>query len=74
MADKNDRNGENVQGAYYVDNSCIGCGLCVETAPGVFKMGKDDTAFVFRQPAGGDTDAVRAAIDSCPVEAIGSDG
>ncbi|MFJ6697539.1 ferredoxin [Streptomyces sp. NPDC091272] len=48
---------------------CIGSGMCVNTAPGAFRL---DTA---RQshPTGPDRDAnedVLAAAESCPVEAI----
>lgn len=75
MADRTDKVAGNAPGDYYVDKSCIGCSLCVETEPAVFKMGKDDLAFVYKQPEGKEEkEAAEAALESCPVEAIGRDG
>ena len=75
MADKNNKVSGNVPGRYYVDTNCIGCNLCVETEPGVFKMNKEDQAYVYKQPSGQEEEeASKAALDSCPVEAIGEDG
>lgn len=73
MADKSDKVAGNVDGAWYVDNNCISCGLCVSEAPGVFKMNDEDKAYVFAQ-APADDSAAEAAMEGCPVEAIGNDG
>jgi ferredoxin len=76
MADRNDRAPENVAGRFYVDVTCIDCDLCRETAPRNFK--RDDSehrSFVFHQPLDATEEAAcLAALEECPVEAIGSDG
>jgi ferredoxin len=76
MADKDNKNEKNIGGAFYVDTTCIGCGMCHEIAPEFFIMNGDaGLAYVSVQPA--DDDSVtkcREALDSCPVEAIGDDG
>ncbi len=74
MADKNDRTANSVPGAYYVDETCIGCELCVNTAPEVFAMNGDAKAYVKKQPAPEDLEDTRISMESCPVEAIGDDG
>jgi ferredoxin len=51
MADKNNRVKGYVEGKYYVDSTCIGCGMCEGTlsAPENFKMKDDcDLAIVFK--------------------------
>ena len=49
---------------------CTACGLCVDDVPEVFKMG-DDTAEVISGDVSGDQEeAVKAAVEDCPVEAI----
>ncbi|NQV04553.1 MAG: ferredoxin [Candidatus Omnitrophica bacterium] len=49
---------------------CVGCGLCVDTSPEIFKM-KDDKAIlkVDTVPAGIE-DSCKQSKDECPVEAI----
>ncbi|WP_292470894.1 ferredoxin [Methanolobus sp.] len=76
MAMKENKLDENVDGDYYVDDDCIGCGLCVSSAPDNFKMRDDDnTAYVFKQPENeNEKHACESALDECPVEAIGNDG
>ena len=76
MADKEDRNEENVGGKFYVDSQCIDCDLCRETAPANFKRDDDGGhSYVFKQP---ETDEeiklCEEALTGCPVEAIGRDG
>ncbi|MFZ2635694.1 MAG: ferredoxin [Rectinemataceae bacterium] len=75
MADKNAKNPGQASGAWYVDNSCIGCSLCAGTAPTLFSMSDDGSvALVTKQPSGGGELALAAqALSDCPVEAIGSD-
>ncbi len=73
MADKNDKIAENVPGVWYVDDSCISCGLCLGEAPDVFKFNDDEKAYVFQQADADDAAAV-AAMESCPADAIGNDG
>lgn len=76
MADRDNKNSENKTGQFYVDDQCIDCDLCRETAPANFTRDDDGGhSFVFKQP---ETDEERAqceeAMAGCPVEAIGSDG
>ena len=52
MADVANKYPENVPGKYYVDNQCIDCDLCRETAPDNFKRNDDGGySFVYKQPA-----------------------
>jgi len=52
MADAANKYPENVPGKYYVDNQCIDCDLCRETAPNNFKRNDDGGySVVFKQPA-----------------------
>ena len=76
MADIANRYPENVGGAYYVDNQCIDCDLCRETAPNCFKRNDDGGySFVFNQPTTPEElKLAKEAMEGCPVEAIGSNG
>jgi ferredoxin len=76
MADREDKNSENVAGKFYVDSQCIDCDLCRETAPNNFKRSDDEGySYVFKQPANDEEIAqCREAMEGCPVEAIGDDG
>ena len=74
MADKTNKIPENVAGSYYVDETCISCGLCVSTAPENFALNGSDKAYVKKQPSAAELDAAKTALDSCPVSAIGNDG
>lgn len=75
MADKNSKVKGNVSGVFFVDDSCIGCGMCAETAPDNFRMNDDgDLAIVFKQPENGDErKACDEAKGACPAYAIGDD-
>lgn len=75
MADHAKRLPTNVPGNWYVDDNCIDCDLCRETAPTVFRRDDDNgNSFVFHQP---DTEEelglAEEARSGCPVEAIGND-
>ena len=76
MADREDKNPENVAGKFYVDSQCIDCDLCRETAPTIFaRHDESGFSFVQRQPETPEEVALaREAIEGCPVEAIGEDG
>jgi len=76
MADLQNRVPENVAGKYYVDTQCIDCDVCRVTAPGNFEREEaKGYSYVSRQPATPEEEAqCQEAMDSCPVEAIGSDG
>jgi ferredoxin len=76
MADRNQKTPENVAGKFYVDSSCIDCGLCPETAPEFFKR-HDEGGYtiVHRQPVNaGELALASKALDGCPTESIGDDG
>lgn len=49
-------------------DSCIGCGLCVSSAPDVFAFTDDGKSEVIAQPT--DEAAAEEVIASCPVAAI----
>jgi ferredoxin len=76
MADREDKNRENVTGKFYVDSQCIDCDLCRETAPRNFVRQDDGGySYVLRQPRDAAEEAAcLAALEECPVEAIGMDG
>ncbi|MDB6080416.1 MAG: fd1 [Akkermansiaceae bacterium] len=76
MASRAEKNPRSVAGRYYVDQSCIDCDLCRETAPGVFaRCDESGASYVSRQPADAEEETrCREAMEGCPVEAIGDDG
>jgi ferredoxin len=76
MADSANKYPENVPGKFYVDDQCIDCDLCRETAPANFKRNDDGGhSYVYKQPETSDEEGLcKEAMEGCPVEAIGSDG
>jgi len=76
MADITEKWPENVPGPFYVDEQCIDCDLCRETAPDFFKRNDDGGySYVFKQPTKDeDIELCREALEGCPVNAIGEDG
>jgi len=52
-----------------VESTCIISGYCRRTAPEVFVPGSDRRTVVTGNPVA-DSDDVREAMESCPVEAI----
>jgi ferredoxin len=76
MAALKERVPQNVSGKFYVDSSCIYCGLCDQTAPTVFReCNEQGWAFVFKQPK--TPEELRKcleAVGGCPTQSIGSDG
>ena len=76
MADAANKYPENITGKYYVDNQCIDCDLCRETAPDNFKRNDDGGySFVYKQPESAEEEArCKEAKEGCPVEAIGDNG
>ena len=76
MADRNLRSAENVPGKFYVDNTCIDCGLCPDTAPQFFRR-HDEGGYtiVHHQPQTPEEIALaEKALSGCPTESIGNDG
>lgn len=54
----------------YVDQDvCIGCELCVNMVPEVFRMTENAVAEVY-DPEGAAADRIQEAMDSCPVSCI----
>jgi ferredoxin len=76
MADAANKYPENVPGKYYVDNQCIDCDLCRETAPDNFKRNEDGGySYLSNQPESPEQEArCKEAKEGCPVEAIGDNG
>ena len=76
MADIANKYPENAPGKYYVDNQCIDCDLCRETAPNNFKRNEDGGySFLAKQPETPDEEGqCKEAKEGCPVEAIGDNG
>ena len=76
MADVANRYPENITGKYYVDNQCIDCDLCRETAPSNFGRNDDGGySYVYKQPTTPEEEKLcKEAMEGCPVEAIGDNG
>jgi ferredoxin len=73
MADIANKYAENKPGKYYVDNQCIDCDLCRETAPNNFTRSEEGGfSFVSKQPTSPEEEAqCQEAKGGCPVDAIG---
>ncbi|MBI1853435.1 MAG: MBL fold metallo-hydrolase [Planctomycetes bacterium] len=74
MADPARKHSRNASGPWFVDDTCIDCGVCREHAPGVFDDA-GDASFVAREPA--NPDEIRRAwlsLLACPTRSIGSSG
>jgi len=76
MAELEDKYEDNVTGKYFVDEQCIDCDLCRETAPQNFKRSEDGGySYVYKQPENDDEEEFcKEAMEGCPVEAIGDFG
>jgi len=76
MADSSNKYAENVAGLFYVDDQCIDCDLCRETAPANFARSEEGGhSYVNKQPESPEEEALcKEAMEGCPVEAIGNDG
>ena len=56
---------------YFVNDGCIGCGLCAGTCPEVFSMGDAGVAVAIDEDVpDGCLDAAAEAHDGCPAGAI----
>lgn len=51
-------------------NGCIGCGLCVDTCPEVFRMSDDGLAEAYAEITDGTSHAAKDAAEACPVSVI----
>lgn len=76
MADKTNKQPENVPGKWYVDNTCVPCNSCMDEAGNLLKYSDDQShVFFFQQPATPDEEAAAGrALDICPTGSIGNDG
>ena len=76
MAAFENKYADNIAGKFYVDDQCIDCDLCRETAPDNFTRNEDGGySFVFKQPTSPEEETLcKEAMEGCPVEAIGNDG
>ena len=76
MANKTDKWAQNASGKFYVDQQCIDCDLCRETAPSFFtRHDEGGYSYVHKQPTTEEDIAqCMEALEGCPVEAIGNDG
>lgn len=56
---------------YYVNESCIGCGLCASTCPEVFSMNDAGTAVAIEcEVDDANLESAAEACSGCPVAAI----
>jgi ferredoxin len=51
-------------------DGCIGCGLCAQSCPEVFRIADDGLAEVYETPTEENIDEVQEAAENCPVEVI----
>jgi ferredoxin len=67
---------DNVPGKYYIDLTCINCGLCPALAPNVFAEAPDGThSFAYAQPEGATAVAeCEDAVAQCPSQSVRNDG
>jgi len=76
MPDRNEKNPGNVPGPFYVDSSCIDCGMCPADAPQFFR--RDDEiqmTIVHRQPeTPEERQQALESMEACPTDSIGCDG
>jgi glyoxylase-like metal-dependent hydrolase (beta-lactamase superfamily II)/ferredoxin len=74
MARTAERLAENAPGPFFVDSTCIDCGVCRVIDPGHFRRGGGGLSIVHRQP---DTEPEREralmALVACPTSSIGTD-
>ena len=76
MAEIEDKLPENARGKYYVDDQCIDCDVCRDTAPKNFTRNDENGySYVYRQPeTAAEIELCEESLLVCPVEAIGNDG
>lgn len=76
MADKTRKYTDNAPGRFYVDETCIDCDACRQTAPDNYDRNEEGGySYLSKQPeTEAEVEACIDAMDGCPVEAIGDDG
>jgi ferredoxin len=67
---------DNVTGTYYVDKTCINCGLCPALAPDVFVEAEDAThSYAYQQPKTPEqVESAEDAVAQCPTQSVRNDG
>lgn len=72
MARLDKRRSENIEGNFYIDNTCIDCDTCRWMSPAVFTR-KNEQSAVYHQPST-EIEEIRAlqALLSCPTASIGT--
>ncbi len=75
MARASDRIGENVDGDFFVDTSCIDCDLCRQLAPATFaRVDRRAQSYVQQQPRdAGEEHRALMALVACPTSSIGTE-
>src|SRR5579859_2902958 len=65
---------ENAEGEFFVDSSCIDCGVCREVAPTLFERSDSAGASVVRRQPASEDELVRAGMGliACPTSSIGT--
>src|SRR5690242_16289489 len=72
MADRALRVLENVEGAFFVDSSCIDCDTCRQLAPATF-ADQGEHSYVYRQPRNREEERMALhALAACPTSSIGT--
>jgi glyoxylase-like metal-dependent hydrolase (beta-lactamase superfamily II) len=74
MARLDARLSQNVEGEFFVDETCIDCDTCRQLAPSVYARSKQiEQSYVFQQP-GSEAERLRAlmALVACPTASIGT--
>ena len=51
-------------------DGCIGCGVCADTCPEVFRMAQDGLAEVWGEVSDATADTAKEAAENCPVSVI----
>ena len=51
-------------------DACIGCSMCPDIAPDIFRMDDNGKAESYNEVDEKNKEAVQEAIDTCPVDAI----
>ena len=76
MADKSNKQPENVPGKWYVDRTCVPCNSCMDEAGSLLKYSEDQShVFFSRQPTNpAEEEAAQKASEICPTGSIGNDG
>ena len=54
----------------YVNENCIGCGMCVSICPEVFSLTDENVAYANGEILTELEESVQEAADNCPVNAI----